>query len=69
MINLYFGSNSPCITYLFLYFTGEKKNVKFPNGDGRLRDTFARRVRDQIMGRFRVISLLIKFFKFNSSAR
>ena len=29
MKKLFFRSNSSCITYLFLFFTGKKKNQKF----------------------------------------
>ena len=50
MIKLYFRSNSPSITYLFLFFTGEQifKSSKW----GRLRDSVAGRPRNTNNWRF-----------------
>ena len=53
MKKLFFRSNSPCITYLFLFFTGRTNIQKFWTGTstGRLRDPVAGRPWDQMMGR------------------
>ena len=53
MKKLFFRSNSPCITYLFLFFTGRTNIRKFWTGTstGRLRDPVAGRPWDQMMGR------------------
>ena len=49
---LFFRSNSPCITYLFLFFTGRTNIQKSLTGTstGRLRDQVAGRPGDQMMG-------------------
>ena len=53
MKKLFFRSNSPCITYLFLFFIGRTNVQKFWTGmsTGRLRDPVAGRPWDQMMGR------------------
>ena len=53
MKKLFLRSNSPCITYLFLFFTGRTNIQKFWTGTstGRLRDPVAGRPWDQMMGR------------------
>ena len=53
MKKLFFRSNSPCITYLFLFFTGRTNIKKFLTGTstGRLQDPVAGCPGDQIMGR------------------
>ena len=53
MKKLFLRSNSPCITYLFLFFTGRTNIQKFWTGTstGRLRDLVAGRPWDQMMGR------------------
>ena len=53
MKKLFLRSNSPCITYLFLFFTGRTNIQKFWTGTstGRLRDPVAGRPWDQMMRR------------------
>ena len=53
MKKLFFRSDCPCITYLFLFFTGRTNIQKFWTGTstGRLRDPVAGRPWDQMMGR------------------
>ena len=62
MKKLFFRSNSPCITYLFLFLTERTNIQKFLMGTsmGRLWDPVARRPWDQMTGRSNM------FFKFNS---
>ena len=50
---MFLRSNSPCITYLFLFFTGRTNIQKFWTGTstGRLRDLVGGRPWDQMMGR------------------
>ena len=53
MKKLFLRSNSPSITYLFLFFTGRKNIQKFrtETSTGRLRNPVAGRPWDQMMGR------------------
>ena len=52
---LHFESNSPYITYLFQYFTGEVNISKSDMGSctGRVQNLVAGRLRDQIIGHSR----------------
>ena len=52
---LFFGSNSPCITYLLLLFTRRTNIQKFQTGTSTtcIRDPVAGRPWDQMMGRSR----------------
>ena len=53
MKKLFFRSNSPCIIYLFLLFTGRANIQKFETvtSTGHLRDSVAGRPWDQMIGR------------------
>ena len=55
MRKLYFRSTSPCITYLFLFFTGRTNVQKLQTGTytERLPGPVMERPRDQMMGRSR----------------
>ena len=52
MKKLFLRSNNPCITYLFLFFTGRTNIQKLGTGTftERLRDPVAGRPWDQMMG-------------------
>ena len=70
MIKLYLRSNSPCITYLFLFFTGRTstQNIQMGTSMGRLRHPVLGPLGDQMMGSSKdVQGTLVKHFLKNST--